>query len=410
MLLQRSVVVIVSAQDLAFTEQKWYICLAETLFSTFMHPMKFKLWVLFAFILVISSCEPLATSFEESEPAEYFEAVEKHPVPDTLTEITIMTWNIRFGAARLPWFGDACGDRVIFTEEEVIAALQGIVDKINEIDPDVLLLQEVDLLSKRSAYIDQMSWILERTSFNYAIYGSQWRSKYIPSDGLGRLDEGNAVFSRWKISDAERIQLPLREDQDAIVRYFYERCCMVRCKVEIPEFGPNGITAVNIHASAFATDDTKQIHIQKFKEELDGIANAGELFIAGGDLNTLPPGSDTTDYCIQDKCNYESYHMDGDDPEHKEGSNYTPEVSWMDGLYNDYSSAIPLAKYQASQYSYFTHTTRSGHFWDRTLDYLFTNSSWVENSGLVRQEALLLSDHAPVVARIHVPAIKSTKR
>ena len=42
-----------------------------------------------------------------------------------------MTWNIRFGVARADFFGDGCGDRVVFTKDEVTAALESLAKKIN---------------------------------------------------------------------------------------------------------------------------------------------------------------------------------------------------------------------------------------------------------------------------------------
>jgi endonuclease/exonuclease/phosphatase family metal-dependent hydrolase len=355
----------------------------------------------FLLFLFISSCEPLATGFEDTEEAQYFNAATNTTVPDTFSVIRVMTWNIRFGAGRIPWFGDACGNRVILTEEEVYASLQAIADRINRVKPDVLLLQEVDLNSKRSCYIDQLQWLLDHTYFPFAVYGSQWRAQFIPSDGLGRMEEGNAILSRWKISDAHRIQLQLRNDQDNLTRYFYERCCMVTGKIEIPHV--NNLYAVNIHASAFATDDTKQKHVRQFQDELNRISTEGGWFVAGGDLNTLPPGSDTTDYCIQDMCTDESFHQPGDDPLHKEGSNYTPEIHWLDTLYANYKCAVPPDVYKNNQYSCFSHTTRGTHFWDRTLDYLFTNYQWVENSGITHQDATKESDHAPVSVLFILP-------
>lgn len=357
--------------------------------------------VLAAFILLNLSCEPLATSFKDTEDAQYFYAKIPSPTPDTLSTIIVMTWNIRFGAGRIPWFGDACGDRVILTEDEVYASLQTIADKINIVKPDILLLQEVDLNSKRSDYIDQLQWLLDNTYLNYAVYGAQWRSQFIPSDGLGRMEEGNAILSRWKISDGKRIELGQRGDQDNLTRYFYERCSMVTGKIEIP--GVDNLYAVNIHASAFATDDTKHKHIIRFKEELDRIQNEGGRFVAGGDLNTLPPGSDTTDYCMEDMCPGESYHHATDNPMHKEGSNYTPEVHWLDGIYAAYQCAVPTQEYRLNQYRYFSHTTRGAHFWDRTLDYLFTNYLWVDGSAFTHQDATSASDHAPVSATFKLP-------
>ena len=355
----------------------------------------------FCLILFLSSCEPLATDFDATETAIYYTAGSMTPVADTFTAVRVMTWNIRFGAGRILWFGDACGERVILTEEEIYGSLQAIADKINQVKPDILLLQEVDIKSKRSAYIDQVQWLLDHTYFNYAVCGSQWKAQFIPSDGLGRMDEENVIFSRWKINDAQRIQLALRTDQDKLTRYFYERCCMVTCRIGIP--GLNNFYAVNIHASATATLDIKQQHIRQFKDELDRIAGEGGWFVAGGDLNTLPPGSDTTDYCIQDMCSWESFHASGDDPLHKEGSNYEPEKHFLDPLYAAYQCAVSEETYKNNQFRFFTHTTRPGHFWDRTLDYLFTNGEWVQNSVVTFQEATRESDHAPVSVLFRLP-------
>jgi endonuclease/exonuclease/phosphatase family metal-dependent hydrolase len=353
------------------------------------------------FLFLGIACEPLATGFEDTETAQYFEAKSITAVPDTFTRIRVMTWNIRFGAGRLPWFGDACGDRVLLTEEEVMSALQTIADKINQVKPDVLLLQEVDLNSKRSAYINQVQWILDHTYFNYAISGYQWKTQFIPSDGLGRLEETNATYSRWKISDAQRIELGLRQDQDQLTRYFYERCCLVTGKIEIPH--QDNLYAVNIHASAFATDDTRQRQMTRFQKELGRISGMGGWFVAGGDLNTIPPGSDTVDYCFQDMCPGESFHQTGDEPMHKEGSFYDPGIHLLDTLYALYQPALPLEDFHLNQYKNFTHTTRGTHFWDRTLDYLFTNYHWVDHSVVTHQEATAESDHAPVSAYFILP-------
>ncbi|MEI7661696.1 MAG: endonuclease/exonuclease/phosphatase family protein [Bacteroidota bacterium] len=349
---------------------------------------------IFPLLPVIHSCEPLASDFDDISEPTYYTAATATPVADTFTVVRVMTWNIRFGAGRIPWFGDACGNRVLLSEDEVYSSLHAVVDKINAVKPDILLLQEVDVKSKRSGYIDELQWILDHTYFNYAVCGAQWKAQFIPSDGLGRMDEENAILSRWKISDARRIQLSLRSDQDKLTRYFYERCCMVTARVEIPRV--SNLYAVNIHASAFATDDTKHKHITRFKEELDRLTSEGKWFVAGGDMNTLPPGSTKTDYCMEDMCPGESFHHSYDNPEHKEGSNYEPEKQWLDPLYSAYKCAVPTGEYTVSQSGFFSHTTRGDHFWDRTLDYLFTNHEWVSHSVITHQDAMQQSDHAPV--------------
>lgn len=360
----------------------------------------FSIFLLFNLLFLLNSCEKPATSFNEVEDAIYYEKGQKVNAPSPDSSVKVMTWNIRFGIGRGPWFGDACGYKVIYQADEIMANLRLIAGKINQEQPDILLLQEADIKSTRSAYINELRWLLDNTYFNYAVYGSQWKAQFIPSDGLGRMDECNAILSRWPLSEAKRIQLDLRKDQISIERYFYERCCMVEANVSIPGF--EDFYVINIHASAFATDDTKHRHLIELKDELDHLSTTGNIVVAGGDLNSIPPGSDSTDYCMEDKCPDESFHHPGDDPMHKAGSFYTPEKEYLVPLYTYYNSAIPLNQYLLNQEAYFTHTTRPEHFWDRTLDYLFTNSRWKKGFTVVHQDFTKESDHAPVSGELIV--------
>lgn len=350
---------------------------------------------------IFNSCKPLATQFDEVEDAQYYSSDVLHQIPQPDSTIKVMTWNIRFGIGRTPWFGDACGDNVIFSKDFVTPHLQAVVDRINLIKPDILLLQEVDVNSTRTGYLNELQYILNNTYFNYAAYVPEWEAQCIPSDGLQRMNMGSAILSPWPITNAKRIQLALRTDQSSIEIYFYLRSCIVTGNIQIPGF--KELSVLNIHASAFATDDTKHKHYEQFKDELDKINNLGGYFIAGGDLNSLPPGSDSTDFCEEDKCPGESFHQPGDNPLHKPGSDYTPEKDWLLPIYNAYKCAVPLSEYQANQSAYFTHTTRPENNFDRTLDYLFTNYYWKANSTVTHQEAFYDSDHAPVSSILILP-------
>jgi endonuclease/exonuclease/phosphatase family metal-dependent hydrolase len=359
------------------------------------------LWAVLLFLILVG-CDPLVTQFDPVEEAVLYQA--NHPFfpliqVDTLT---VMTWNIRFAAGRYtPWFGDSCGDRVLLSESEVLVTLEKLAEKINVVKPDILLLQEVDVKSKRTAYIDEVQWLLNHTYLNYAAYASSWQAQMIPSDGLGRMDMGNAILSRWPILEHERIQLPQRGDQDALTRYFYLQRNFLKTRIALP--GHEDFFVINLHADAFSTDDTKRKHIERFKEELDKLDGEGALFIAGGDFNMLPPRSDSTDFCDEDRCSGESFHHANDKPFHKEGSCYTPEKTWLQPLYDAYKPDIPPAQFYANQRRYFTHTTDRSAFWDRKLDYLFTNTGWLAQSVVTHQDFLDISDHAPVSAKWGVP-------
>ncbi len=358
---------------------------------------------LYIMALFLFSCDPLVTTFDDVEDAVLYEAKNSTTAPVPGATIKIMTWNIRFGIGRLPFFGDSCGERSIFTESEVMDALESIANKINELDPDIIVMQEVDRESKRTAYIDQVQWLLDNTDLNYGAYASMWQAQVIPSDGIGRIDAGNAVFSKWDIESAERIQLPLRGDQDALTLLFYLRRNVLKTKITIP--GQDDFYVVNTHSTAFATDDTKQKHIDKFVETLDDIDVAGYSFISGGDLNSIPPGAEAYDFCLTDVCPGNEYHTDSDGGPHREGSyfnNFDNERSLLEPLYNSYNPAITLIEAIATD-GHLTHSTASENPWDRKLDYLFTNLAVVENSGQTHQNTLMLSDHAPITATVTLP-------
>ncbi len=352
--------------------------------------------------LVLTSCEPLVTKFEDVENAPLYTASTLTEAPTSADTITVMTWNIRFGAGRLAWFGDSPGDRVILTDDEVFHHLQGIAATIKAVQPDIILVQEIDVQSKRTAYIDQVQWLLDHTHFNYGAYAAVWKAQVIPSDGLGRMDMGTAVLSRWPITQAERIKLPLRGDQDALTKHFYLRRNILKTRIALP--GQDDFYAINIHTSAFSTDDTKKRQIEIFKDELDKLDAKDIPFVAGGDFNTLPPGAAKVDYCMEDKAPDESFHGPNDDPKHKEGSYYGNEVAWLQPLYSDYKAAVPLHDYLSDEAHYFTHTTtHPDGAYNRKLDYLFTNRHWIAGSDSTHQEAAPWSDHAPVSAKWEAP-------
>jgi endonuclease/exonuclease/phosphatase family metal-dependent hydrolase len=350
-------------------------------------------------LFFLQSCiPPLADTFRAVEDGIYLEKNQKVNAPAPDSSVKVMTWNIRFGIGRGPWFGDACGYKVVYSESDVLANLTLIAQKINQVKPDIVLLQEVDIQSTRSAYVDEVQWLLDHTEFNYAVYGSQWKVQYIPSDGLGRMNETNLILSRWPLNEAKRIPMALRTDQIAPEQYLYERCCMVEAKVIIPGF--DDFYVINIHASAFAQDSTRSKHLAAFKDRMDSIANVGLVFVAGGDLNSIPPGSDSTDFCMEHKCPGETFHQDGVEPYHKEGMYYEPEKDGMRTLYNAYTNVIPLNVYLQNQPAYFTQTPVPEMTWDRVLDYMFTNSRWKAGASVVHQECVVESDHVPVCGEL----------
>ena len=343
-----------------------------------------------------AACDPFHTGFDDVERAEYYRAAEIEPAEVDDGRLLIMTYNVKFGGGRIDFFFDCHGDRVLMTDEEVRHNLDGLAAKIASVGPDILLIQEVDVNSKRAAYRDELEWLLRETSLNYAVYASQWRADYVPSDGIGPVDSGNAILSKFPVRNARRIALPLRGDQGSLERYFYLRRNLLTAEIELPQ--SRLLRVVATHTAAYSTDGTKREHIRRFEREIDELAEQG-LVVAGGDLNALPPGTEKTKDFDDSACTDEF-----------EADDYSEETDWLSGLYAKYDAAIPLEDYERDNTPYFSHTTRRDGFWNRKLDYLFTNGSFAEGSGLVHQnaasggmETMPLSDHAPLSVELELP-------
>ena len=348
--------------------------------------------------LIFFACDYFNTEFEDIEDPVYYESSSKTAAVQGPAVLKVMNYNLKFGGARIDFFFDCHGDRVLLGESEVIANTNNLTALINSENPDILVVQEIDTNSKRTAYVDQVEYILNRTQFNYAVYASQWKSDFIPSDGIGRVNSGNAIFSRWPFISAERIQLPLRTDQSSLDLYFYLKRNILKSNINLG--GGKTTYVVATHTSAYSTDGTKKKQIDIFKSELDKINAAGEKLIAAGDLNTIPPGSAKTSNFPDSVC-ADEYVAD----------DYTEETTWLNSFYdeldpvNGYTPAISLADYGTTELQnepYYTHTTDKNGFWNRKLDYIFTNMT-LSSTGSVLQNTMTLSDHAPVIVTITVP-------
>lgn len=347
--------------------------------------IKFRKISLVLLSLLSTACDPFQTKI--GDKVSLYESIEqkKIPFPDTLK---IMTWNIKFGGGRIDFFFDCHGDRVIMEEAEVLTNMSAIAEKIRKVKPDILMIQEVDVNAKRSAFVDQIQYLLDNTDFNYAAYASQWKAKHIPSDGIGKMDSGNAILSKWKFTDAKRIPLPLIKAQNFIVRYFYLKRNILQIKLE---HEGKTINILTTHASAYAKDDTKKKQLDLIKTQIDSINKKGEQFVLGGDFNSLPPYSKQTSKFEDSVCS------DGD----FDADSYAEETDWMMPFYKDYKPAILLEDYKKNNSNFFTHTTDKNGYWNRKLDFIFTNGRFTPNSGKTLQECMQISDHAPITVELN---------
>lgn len=361
--------------------------------------------------VVSAACEVPADGFDfDRKQAPVFRSSAIAPPPKSVARLKLMSWNIKYGAARIDFWFDLWGDRVQMSRAEVDGNLSNICRLIREVDPDILMTEEIEVNSRRSAYVDMVRRILERTSLNYGAYFQSWNSRYIPSEGLGRMDLGTAIFSKHPITFAERIRQEDRTDQGPLTAAFYIHRMIGRAVINA---AGHEVAAYVVHTEAYDRDGTKGRQIAQIHRE---VKKESRPWVLGGDFNELPPTA-------VKRVDFPDEHPDAKGTEFEQPP-YTPEL--MKPLYEDFVPWITLAAYgktEAEQRRYYTHSVigprtedTQGHpgFWNRTLDYLFVKKpgSWATGRSDVLQVAgrqgiesnpLLLSDHAPVVGSWVLP-------
>lgn len=355
----------------------------------------------FTVLQMLVACDAMMfkANFAEESPALLYESATVTEAPTNQEPLRIINYNIKYGGARLIFFWECDGERYNMTTEEVTGHLDAIAEFISNVDPDILIVQEVDRSTQRSGYIDEIQYLLDRTPLNYAAYASQHHVDFLPTDGMGKVDFGNAIFSKWPISDATRISLPLVDAYPAYYQYLYLKRHVLTAKIDLP--WNDHFYAVDTHLEAFSEGTTKLDQIAKFHQVLTDLSDRGMDWVAAGDLNSLPKGS-TQLKEFPDDC---PGLFDPDD--------YSVEQDWLDVLFDDTSmiSAMSLEDYASDNSKWYSYTGNPDVGWTRTLDYMFTNGTWandgadnyvmqsVEQGGY---ETMYLSDHAPVHAMLEV--------
>lgn len=211
------------------------------------------------------------------------------PVYDGKTPLKVVSWNIQYGAGiRQHYFYDG-GDAVSTPREEVEDSLAKVAATLARLDADVVLLQEVDRRSARTHRIDEFAEIREAlaprglTSCASAAY---WRVPYVPHpkrDHVGRVGMHLATFSRYRLSDATRYQLPLLRES-RVRRLFNIR----RAVLATPLAGDSAVTLLNTHLSAFSFGDgTVDRQVAAIRDEI--LPAQSPKWLIAGDFNSLTP-------------------------------------------------------------------------------------------------------------------------
>ena len=127
--------------------------------------------------------------------------------------VKFVAWNIGYGALgdNADFFMD--GGKMVKSAEEdrVLKNMDGIMQTIEQADPDIFLVQEIDCDSARSYNLDELAMLQDRFKDYESSFGINYKTPFVPypMPPLGKIVAGIATFSDSHAENVERIQLPV---------------------------------------------------------------------------------------------------------------------------------------------------------------------------------------------------------
>ena len=122
-------------------------------------------------------------------------------------ELTVLSWNIGYAGLGEDedFFMDGGTKKTSADRATVEKYLNGISDTLDELLPDLMMLQEVDVDSARTYRIDESGYVIRGNGVHALNYSCPYVP--IPWPPIGRVNSGLFTTTRYEIASAERIAL-----------------------------------------------------------------------------------------------------------------------------------------------------------------------------------------------------------
>ncbi|MCS6979171.1 MAG: hypothetical protein NZM15_03605 [Flavobacteriales bacterium] len=294
-------------------------------------------------------------------------------LPDTLTALI---WNIGYGGlgAETDFFFD--GGRMVRPSLELARNyLDNICRFLGQMDSvDFLLLQEVDVHSRRSFYTDQVERISQAMPGRVFSFAKNYDAWFVPqpiTQPYGRVVAGLMSLARHRPALATRIAL--KPDATWPTGLFMLDRCLLEWR--FPVGNGKDLIVYNLHLSAYDDGDVKQNQMDSLRQIFLREYAQGHYIIAGGDWNQNPPG----------------YEPSSHNP-HLKPTTSVPEIFPAEGWHWAFQTEVPTNRSLQEPY-------RPGHTPVNVIDFflLSPNIKLLEVKGL--DLGFQDSDHQPVGLR-----------
>lgn len=201
-------------------------------------------------------------------------------------EYSILTWNMGFGAYSddYSFFMDGGKYSRAFSKEAAITNITSMTEKVVELSPDFVYVQEADIGSTRSYQVDERELILGYLTEYTSVFAQNYDSPYLfyPfSCPHGKSRSGIITASKYNIESSLRRQLPI---ETGLTKFLdLDRCYSV---TRVPTENGKTLVLYNTHLSAYTSDGviaTEQLKM--LIADMEKEYKAGNYVICGGDFN-----------------------------------------------------------------------------------------------------------------------------
>lgn len=238
---------------------------------------------------------------------------------------SILTWNIGYGAlgASEDFFLDD-GTKIRPGSKDVVLGFMGNITKtLGKYDTDFVMIQEIDINSKRSYFVNELDLVSKALINKGYSYAKNYDVKYVPMPlpPVGRVVAGLSTFSPYEIEEAKRFSFegnykwPLKT-------IMLDRCFSVsRIPIESKE---GDLVLINSHFSAYDDGSLRLNQIGFIKDFIIKEFAKGNYVVLGGDWNQTFESIDHSSF-----------------PIYRNGDFYMPSVITMDWIDEGWTLAFP---------------------------------------------------------------------
>lgn len=253
-----------------------------------------------AFIGVLTIAEYRPAAIEKLEIRRHEAEPQALPRPSTGIPFSVLTWNIGYASldASQDFFMDGGNGVRPATDENVKRNLAGIMDFLAEAEPDLALIQEADIRSKRSYNVNQRDY-LTRHYDGTSAFAHNFRSIFVPipfPEFIGQVSSGLLTLSRFETAEALRMSLP--NPFSWPLRVANLKRCLLLTRIPLEDSAAE-LVIVNLHLEAYDSSGGREAQTQALLNILNREYEKGNYCIAGGDFNQNFPGIDPRRFVLK---------------------------------------------------------------------------------------------------------------